>query len=69
MYSKTIGFLQGRWIKVKAEAQEVETILKCVEQVAQTKVQAKWRDMELCLHRMGAIMVGKRNKHRYFLVS
>lgn len=57
MYSKTIGFLQGRWIKVKAEAQEVETILKCVEQVAQTKVQAKRRDVELCLHRMGDIIV------------
>ncbi len=54
---------------MKAEAQEVETIQKYMEQVAQTKVQAKWRDMELCLHRMGAIMVGKRNKHRYFLVS
>jgi len=57
VYSKTIGFLQGRWIKVKAEAQEVETILKCVEQVAQTKVQAKPRDVELCLHRMGDIIV------------
>lgn len=42
---------------MKAEAQEVETILKCVEQVAQTKVQAKRRDVELCLHRMGDIIV------------
>lgn len=69
MYSKTISFLQGRWIKAKAEVQEVETIQKCVEQAEQTKVQAKRRDMELCLQRMNAIMVGKRNKHRYFLVS
>lgn len=69
MYSKTISFLQGRRIKAKAEVQEAETIQKYMEQVAQTKGQAKRRDMELCLQRMNAIMVGKRNKHRYFLVS